>query len=220
MTRTRVLIAAALFAAAPAFGQSAAPAAATASTGHWSIVTGETVSPDRDAIALEAGWPGISFSYLHGTSDRSDVGLKLDLLYGYENTTNTALGFGLDVPFRLVVNRSDRIAITLHVDPGLRIYNRNGATDFMTRFPVGGAVGIQATPDLRVALTADVNMAINWTHTTFFEFGPQFGAAAEYAYGKNLLLGLNARFGPQFITLSGTGGELAFVTQVVLGYRM
>jgi hypothetical protein len=221
MTRTCALIAVSLLAAAPASAQSALPAATpAAAAGHWSIVTAETVSPDRDAIAFEAGWPGISFSYLHGTSDRSDVALKLDLVYGDENTTRTNLGFGLDVPFRLVVNRSNRVSVGLHVDPGLRIYSRNGATDFMTRFPVGGAVGFQATPEVRVAVSADLTMGINWTHTTFFEFGPQFGFAAEYAPDRNLLLGLNAKFGPQFITMSGTGAELAFVTQVVVGYRM
>ena len=221
MTRTRALIAATLFAAAPAFAQSLpSPASPAVAPNHWSVVTGETVSPDRDAIAFELGWPGISFSYLRGTSDRSDVGLKLDLLYGDENTTTTNLGFGLDVPFRLVVNRNNRVAIALHIDPGLRIYSRNGATDFMTRFPVGGSVGFQATPQTRVAVTADLNMAVNWTHTTYFELGPQFGVAAEYLVDRNFLLGFNARFGPQFVTLSGTGAELAFVTQVVVGYRM
>ena len=221
MPRTCALIAASLLVAARASAQSSPPAApAAAVAGHWSIITGETVSPDRDAIAFEAGWPGISFSYLHGTSDRSDVALKLDLLYGDENTTTTHLGFGLDVPFRLVVNRSNRVLIGLHIDPGLRIYSRNGATDFMTRFPVGGTVGIQATPEVRVAVSADLTLGINWTHTTYFEFGPQFGLAAEYAPDRNLLFGLDAKFGPQFITLSGTGADLAFVTQVVIGYRM
>ena len=97
------------------------------------------MSPDHDAIAFEAGWPGVSVSYLHGTSDRSDVGIRFDLLYGYENTTDTAFGLGADVPFRLVVNRSSRVSVALHFDPGLRIYSRNSQTDFMTRFPVGGA---------------------------------------------------------------------------------
>src|SRR5256885_10941341 len=37
-----------------------APAVATGAPGHWSLVTGETVSPDRDAIGFELGWPGRS----------------------------------------------------------------------------------------------------------------------------------------------------------------
>jgi hypothetical protein len=229
MTRTCALIAALLSTAFAALADPEAvnqPPARTitgappGAPGHWSIVTAETVSPDRDAIAFEAGWPGLSVSYLHGTSDRSDVGIRFDLLYGYENTTDTAFGLGADVPFRLVVNRSGRVSVALHVDPGLRIYTRNSVTDFMTRFPVGGAIGVQATPEIRVAGTAELTMAFNWTHTTFFEIGPQFGLSAEYASDRNLMLGLNVKFGPQFVTLSNTGAELAFTAQVVLGYRM
>ena len=108
----------------------------------------------------------------------------------------------------------------LHVDPGLRIYSRNGGTDFMTRFPVGGVIGVQATPELRLAASADLAMAINWTHTAFFEIGPQFGLAGEYAVDRKLMFGLNTKFGPQFITLSGTGSQVAFTVQAVVGYRM
>ena len=49
---------------------------------------------------------------------------------------------------------------------------------------------------------------------------PQFGLAAEYASDRNLTLGLNLKFGPQFVTLSNTGAQLAFTAQVVVGYRM
>ena len=228
MTRTSALIAALLTTAFAALADPDEPSPPTRAVtgapagapGHWSIVTAETVSPDRDAIALEAGWPGVSVSYLHGTSDRSDVGTRFDLLYGYENTTDTAFGLGADVPFRLVVNRSNRVSVALHVDPGVRLYTRNGMTNFMTRFPVGGAIGVQATPEVRVAASADVTMAFNWTNTTFFEIGPQFGLAAEYASDRNLTLGLNLKFGPQFVTLSNTGAQLAFTAQVVVGYRM
>jgi hypothetical protein len=208
----------------PALTAAAAPAPETGTPpgppGHWSVVTGETVSPDRDAIALEGGWPGISFSYLHGTSDRSDLGIKLDLLYGFEGTTNWAFGAGVDVPLRLVVNRSDRVSISVHVDPGVRIYTHNSRTDFMTRFPVGGTLGVQATPLLRLGVSADLTMAVNWTHTAFFEVGPQFGLAAEYLVDKNLIAGLNAKFGPQYYTHTSSVTDLAFTAQIVIGYRM
>jgi len=184
------------------------------------LVTGETVSPDRDAIGFELGWPGISFSYLHGTSDRTDVGARFDLLYGFENTTHTAFGAGVDVPFRLVVNRSTKVSVGLHIDPGLRIYTRNSQTDFMTRFPVGGVIGFQATPELRLAASADLSMAVNWTHTAYFEISPQFGVAAEYAADRNLLVGLNTKFGPQFYSYTASQTDFAFTTQITIGYRM
>ena len=63
-------------------------------------------------------------------------------------------------------------------------------------------------------------MAINWTHTAFFEIGPQFGFAAEYNVDKNLLAGLKVAFGPQFYSFAGSGTDFAFTTEVVVGYRM
>src|ERR1700737_2275999 len=148
MTRTCALIVAILLPAWTAAAQTA-PAVATGAPGHWTLVTGETVSPDRDAIGFELGWPGISFSYLHGTSDRTDVGARFNLVFRFENTTHTAFGAGVDVPFRLVVNRSNKVSVALHIDPGLRIYTRNSQTDFMTRLPgpPGAAPGRVGGPE-------------------------------------------------------------------------
>jgi hypothetical protein len=188
--------------------------------GHWSITTGETVSPNRDAVSFELGWPGATFGYLHGLSDSSDVGAKFDLLYGKENTTEAKFGAGLDVPFRLAVNRADKLVITLHLDPGVRVYTNTSSTDFFVRFPVGGIVGIQVTPEVRIAAGADLIMALQFTNTAFLEVGPQFGLAVEYFVEKGLLLGLNTRFGPQFYTYSNAPTHFAFTTQIVLGYRL
>ena len=102
---------------------SAAPVTASPVTaitpGHWSVTTGETVSPDRDAISFEMGWPGIAFGYLRGLSDRTDVGFKISLLYSYENTNNTIFGAGGDIPLRTVINRHEKVSLGLHFDPTL-----------------------------------------------------------------------------------------------------
>ena len=216
--RIAALAAVALFSFAAA---AADPAPVTPGTpGHWSVATGETVSTDRDAISFEMGWPGLSFGYLHGLSDRSDVGFKISLLYSEENTNASVFGAGADIPLRVVVNRKDKVSLGLHIDPGVRVYTRNSRSDFLTRFPVGGTLGIQATPELRLAATADLTMAINWTHTAFFEIGPQFGFAAEYSVDRNLLVGLKASFGPQFYSYANSSTDFAFTTEVVVGYRM
>jgi hypothetical protein len=188
--------------------------------GHWSVATGETVSPDRDAISFEMGWPGISFGYLHGLSDRSDLGFRISLLYREENVNTSAFGAAADLPLRLVVSRKEKVSLGLHIDPGVRVYTHDGRSDFFTRFPVGGSLGIQVSPELRIAATADLVMAINWTNTTFFEIGPQFGFGVEYSVDRNLLIGLRASFGPQFYSVSGSSTDFAFTTLVVIGYRM
>ena len=205
----------------PFVAAAAEPAPVSAGApGHWSVATGETVSPERDAIAFEMGWPGLAFAYLHGLSDRSDVGFKISLLYEEENTSNSVFGAGVDVPLRVVVSRKDKVSLGLHIDPGVRLYTRNSRSDFLTRFPVGGTLGIQATPELRLAATADLTLAINWTHVTFLEIGPQFGFAAEYSVDKNLLVGLKASFGPQFYSYTNSPTDFAFTAQIVVGYRM
>ena len=216
--RIAALIAAALISSA-ALAAEPAPVPAGA-PGHWSIATGETVSPDRDAISFEMGWPGLIFGYAHGLSDHSDVGFKIALLYSLENTNTSVFGAGADIPFRLVVNRHDKVSLGLHIDPGLRLYTKNNVTNFLTRFPVGGVLGIQATPELRLSASADLTMAINWTHTTFLEIGPQFGFAAEYSVDRNLLVGLLGRFGPQVYSYSNSPTDFAFTTEIVGGYRM
>ena len=216
--RIAALAAVALFSVA-AVAAEPAPLPAGA-PGHWSVATGETVSTDHDALAFEMGWPGLSFAYLRGLSDRSDVGFRISLLYEVENTSNSAFGAALDVPLRVVVSRKDKVSLGLHLDPGLRVYTKSGYSNFLTRFPVGGTLGIQATPELRLAATADLTMAINWTHTAFFEVGPQFGFAAEYTVDKNLLVGLKASFGPQFYTFANSSTDFAFTAEVVVGYRM
>jgi hypothetical protein len=216
--RIAALIATALISSA-ALAAEPAPVPAGA-PGHWSVATGETVSPDRDAISFEMGWPGLIFGFARGLSDRSDVGFKIALLYSLENTNTSVFGAGADVPFRLVVNRHEKVSLGLHVDPGVRLYTKNGTSNFLTRFPVGGILGIQATPELRLAASADLSMAINWTHTPYLEIGPQFGFAAEYAVDKNLLVGLTGRFGPQFYSYANSPTDFAFTTEIVVGYRM
>ncbi len=196
---------------------------------HWSVATGETVAPNRDALSFELGWPGISLGYLHGLSDRADLGVKFDFLYGVEGTTESRVGFGLAVPLRIVAVRKDKVSVQLHVDPGVRTYvtgstfgnNNNGDTAFVIRFPVGATLGIQATPELRLAAGADLVMGIRATPSPAdFGIGPQFGAAVEYTVDRDLLVGLNTRFGPLFHTAFGGYSQFSFTTQVVVGYRL
>ena len=220
----RLLLAAAvaLFAAGPALADADVDVPlAPLTTAHWSVATGETVSPSHDALSFELGWPGVGVGYLHGLSDRADMGVKFDLLYGDEGTNNTRVGMGLRVPLRLVTHRRDKLSIELHIEPGLRFYGSRDfeGSKFVIGFPVGAMLGIQATPELRLAAAFDLTMGLVTTQGVHFEVGPQFGFAAEYFVDKQLLVGVDTRFGPLFF--SGTTDALfAFRTQIVLGYRL
>ncbi len=220
MTRT---CAPALAAALLVSTASAAQGVAPGSPGHWSVATGETVSTHADAFRFDVGWPGVGFTYLHGLSDRSDIGARFDLLYGWEQTDHSKFGFGFGVPFRLVLNRKEKITLGVHIDPGIAVYTGNnytGNTDFFLRFPVGGILAVQVNNQFRLAGTIDVTLAGQLLHTAFFEAGPQFGVAGEYSVDRNLNVALQMRFGPQFYSVSGSNTDLAFYTAVVIGYRL
>ena len=219
--RMLLAVAAASLAATAANAADDLPLSSRVSGDHWSIVTGETVSPNRDALSFELGWPGVGIGYIHGLSDRADVGLKFDLLYGAEGTSNTRIGMGLHVPLRIVASRRDKLSIELHVDPGVRFYGskNDSGSDFVIGFPVGVVLGIQATPEFRIGAGFDLNMAVIATHGGYFEVAPLFGISAEYFVDKQLLVGLNTRFGPQFYSVGGDA-EFSFRTQVVVGYRL
>ena len=197
----------------------ATPVLGSAATNHWSIYSGETVSPGRDAIAFDLGWPGITFGYLHGLSDRSDVRLNIELLYGYENTNSSVFGFGLGAPLRLVLNRTDKVTLGVHIDPGFRVYTQGGSSAFLMRFPVGGTLAIHVVPQLDLTVGADIPFAVQLTSPAFLIVGPLFGFAVEYKVDRNLNVGLHTRFGPLFSS-QGNGAVFGFQTLIGVGYRL
>jgi len=197
-----------------------AASAQSLSGNHWSTITGETVSPSRDALKFDLGWPGVGVTYLHGVSDRADFGVHFELLYGFEQTSNGKFGLGFGVPYRLIINRAERVTVEVHIEPSMRVYPGGSETDFFIRAPFGGTLGLQITPELRIAASADLNFAIQIPNTAYLEIGPMFGFGLEYAVDRNLNVGFNTRFAPQFYSLGNDNTNFAFITQVVVGYRM
>ena len=218
MTKS-TLMAALLFAGA-ASAQSLTLNNSAAGPNHWSTETGETVSPGRDALKFDLGWPGLGVTYLHGVNDRADFGIHFELLYGFEQTSFSHFGLGFGVPYRLIVNRHERVTVEVHIEPGMRVYPDSNFTSFFIRAPFGGTLGLQITPELRIAAKADLDFAVQLPNTAYLEIGPEFGFALEYAVDRNLNIGFNTLFGPQFITISGADARFAFITQIVVGYRL
>ena len=195
-------------------------AAAAQTPTHWSMVTGETVSPDHDAMDFAAGWPGLRFDFKHGLSDRSDVGFALEVLYSVENTTSTKFGLGFSLPIRQVAYRKDTLTLALHFDPGVRVYTDSNSNDLYLRIPVGGSMGLQLSGQTRFALGFDLNMAFQTPHTAFFEIEPVVGAALEYLVDPGFQVGLNTRFGPEWTTITNSGSRFAMTAEIVLGKRL
>src|SRR5947209_1764977 len=94
----------------------------TTTGARYSLLGAETVPTGQDVASAEVGWPGISFGLTHGYSPRSDIGIKFDLLYGYEYLTRgSQFGIGLRAPLRYQAFRRDRIGVLFHVDPGIKL---------------------------------------------------------------------------------------------------
>lgn len=218
---------AATLAALPAAARNPAPIDSTAAgtSGHFSVVTGETVATGRDMVSAEVGFPGFTFGYAHGFNDRFDAGLKLDLLYGFRNTTlQSQFGFGMRAPLRYMAYRRGQIGVQVHADPGLDFYTAptNSSASFAINVPVGVTVGFQATRELRVALGADLPISIAYAGPAapFLQTGPLFGGAVEYFFERQWVVGFNLRFGPQFYTIAGSTAQLGFITEATIGYRL
>jgi hypothetical protein len=160
--------------------------------------------------------PGTKYSLLGGETVGTGV---FDLLFGFEETTNSQFGIGFRVPLRMTAMRSDRISVLIHIDPGLRIYTTNPAI-FGLQFPIGVVLGYAAQRDLTVGFGVDLPMTLIVTPSPVqLILGPTFGPAVEFHVDPRLAVGLNTRFGPIFST-SGGGSQFGFVMQVLAAYRM
>jgi hypothetical protein len=207
--RIRVaIVAAAVLAAAAARAQQAQ---------RWSLVAGETVGDGQNAASTEIGWPGVSIGWTYGLTGYTDVGLRFDVLYSVDDTTNTRFGLGGRIPLRAIVIRGDVASIFVHIDPGLSVYPSNEAR-WSFVLPAGGAIGFQLNDESRLAIGMDVPLNFVLTPEASVDLGTLFGLSYEYHPDKHVLYGINTRFGPVFQS-NGGNSQFGFVTQFVIGYR-
>ncbi|MFL5376426.1 MAG: hypothetical protein ACJ787_00830 [Myxococcales bacterium] len=210
MYRSICIAAAAALAAATAHAQEKPPRA--------SLIGGETVDAGQVLISSEIGWPSVSLGYTQGLTPYTDFGIRFDLLYSVEGTTEDRFGLGLRVPLRAIAIRSSALSLLVHFDPGVSVYPKNEAR-WSALLGVGGALGFQLSDDFRMALGMDLPMYFVVTPEASFDIGTQFGLGFEYLADPHLLVGLNTRFGPLFST-SGGSSQISFLTQLLLAYRM
>jgi hypothetical protein len=193
----------------------------SAGTARYSLLGADTVPTGQDVVSAEVGWPSVTFGITHGTGPHTDIGLKFDLLYGFEYaTTGSQFGVGVRVPLRTVAYRRDRLGVLLHIDPGIKVYTTDPTAVFGIQFPIGATVGYTATPELNVAFGLELPMFLYFTGpgSTAMFLGPLFGPAFEYHVDRQLSVGLNTRFGPIFWTRDGS--QFGMIMQLLLAYRL
>jgi hypothetical protein len=191
---------------------------AAAPAERWSLYGGETVAPGIDVFAGEIGWPSTSLGWTHGLSDSTDAGVRFDVLYSLETTTDTHFGLGLRAPVRAIAVRTGTVSLLVRADPGLKVYPGNG-TPWGLAVPVAATIGFALRPDVRLGLGLDVPITFFFAPSAQVVIGTQFGFGIDWLLDPRLLVGFNSRFGPIFFTDANTS-RFGLVTQIGIGYRM
>lgn len=191
------------------------------SGGTWTATGGETVGRDQGVAHVEAGWPGVGFTFLRGMDERTDLGFHVGFNYGFEGTANSVVGLNLAVPIRHRLAGGGDTSIALRADPGLSVYGNKGAALVGVGGPVGIVAGFRMDPHLSVDVGADLPVLLSFANPAGLLIGPQFGGGAEYLLDRNLAVTFRARVGPEFALASGgSGAQAGFTTLLGLAYNL
>ena len=190
-----------------------------AAEGNWSATAGRTAGAGNSVLQVEAGWPGIGFTWLKGLDERSDLGFHAAFNYGLEGTSTSVTGVNLAIPYRRTLAYMGDTTIAFDMQPGISLYRNNGAL-FGIGGPIGIVAGVQVNPQLTLDAGADVPVLISFSNPAGFFFGPQFGGGGEYLIDRNLAVTARFRVGPRFaLDSAGSNSQTGFVTLIGLAYN-
>jgi hypothetical protein len=214
----------------------------------WSVVTGETIGGGATSVHVQAAWPGLSVSLLHGYSPGFDFGGVFTFNYNYEGDVRASYkGIKLQAYLKGTLLKTPRYNLGLSFAPGVLTYflgqsfcmpvilgthtvdvsvysaanicNSVGGTQFGIAFPVGLVFGVAVANNFNIALNLDLPVFV-----TFGDYGTLtvpilFGAGVEYFLDRSLAVTFNVRAGPMIFTKSGYGTDLTFQALLGLAYK-
>jgi hypothetical protein len=223
-----------------------APCHALASGQEWSVVTGETVGEGATSVHVQAAWPGLSVSVLHGSNPGFDFGGVFTFNYNYEGDIRASYpGIKLQAYLKGTLLKNPRYNLGLWFAPGMVTYflgqtfcmpvilgthtvdgsfysasnicNGVGGTQFGLAFPVGLVFGVSVAKNLNIALNMDLPLFV-----TFGDYGTLtvpilFGVGVEYFLERSTAVTFNFRTGPMIFTKYGT--DLTFQAMLGLSYK-
>ena len=216
--------------------------AVAAGSQGWSVVTGETVGGGATSLHVQAAWPGISLSVIHGSSPGFDLGGIFTYNYNYEGDVRASFpGIKLQGYFKGTLLKSRQYSLGLWFAPGMLAYFLGqdfcrpiitgthtvdgsfyslanictgvGGTQYGVTLPAGLVFGVNASDKVHLALNLDVPFFV-----TFGDYGTPtipilFGGGVEYFVERSTALTFTVRTGPMIFTKSGTD----FTFQALLG---
>jgi hypothetical protein len=194
--------------------------------GGWGLHSGDTLRGGDNMVYGEFGWPSVALGFQHGMSSKVDLGFRLDLIYGLEYTTTTALGMGMRMPIRIAMAKGGKFSAMLHFDPGVKFdaFSFFGKPLFGIWLPLGLEFGIHIVPEATLQFGFDMPFYLNLTQAVYVGIPIQFGFGFEYKIDDHLGVGLNTRFGPSIGAgdirgFGFSGVAFGFVTQAGFMYR-
>lgn len=181
----------------------------------WSVLSGQTVGAGQNVVAAQLGWPGLSGTFLHGFSDRLDLGGGLALNYGEEGLRNTFTpGIKLQVLSRYMLLSTPAFNLGVSVAPGALFYFHSYDTLTSFTLPVGMQLGLPLGS--AIMMHAGVDLPFLWTFGS--TGGPVLpilvGGGAEYFLNSQLAATARLRMGPR---LQGDNRPTLFTAEVGVG---
>jgi len=179
----------------------AAPSLAQAE-GRLTALGGEPPPQGVNLIHAQFGWPGISATFLHGSSPKVAMGGRFSLNYGLEGqlgglTGGLNLGLKFQGLIRVGLLDTGRVNLGLDLAPGLAIYFLSGnAAQIGVALPLALVLGIPLGEALTLHAALEMPMLVTFTWYSTFYLPIYFGGGLEYALDRNILLTVALRAGP------------------------
>jgi hypothetical protein len=185
------------------------PAVPFAQGQGWSLFSGQTIGAGSHLVEAQVGYPGLSVGFLHGLTNRIDVGATFTFNYSVEGDVQKQLP-GIKPQFVLRASLIDQgpFNLGLRFAPGpLFYFPQDSATlagfamplEVAAGFPVGSAIMLNGT----VALPLFVAFGVGG--------GPVlpilFGVGGEYFIDHSLSVNVNVRMGPTVTAATAINGN-------------
>lgn len=213
---------------------------------EWSVVTGETIGRGATSIHLQAAWPGVSVSVLHGSSPGFDFGGIFTFNYNYEGDVRASFpGIKLQGYLKSTLLKSGKYNLGLWFAPGMLAYflgenycspiilstygvgvtvygltnicTGGGGTQFGVTFPTGLVFGVSAGDHLNIALNLDLPLFVTFGNYGAFTVPILFGGGVEYFLDKSTAVTFSVRTGPMIF--SGYGTDFTFQALLGVAYK-
>jgi hypothetical protein len=197
-------VAVALFLATSALGEEVNnPTTPTTTSTSWSSISAQTVGEGKNVISVQAGYPGIMATYLHGMNNTFDLGGKFGFFYGAENGLGVAPGLRAQAVLRWLLSEQGIVKLGIEFEPGIYTYFSPffgvfGGAIFGIVTPVKFTAAFQVLQNLSLHAGADLPLFINFVPGFAMNIPILIGGGAEYFITENLSLTLRLRFGPSF----------------------